>query len=185
MMASMAPSRAQTPDLDELDLKILLELQEAGRLSNVTLSERVGLSPAPCMRRIRALERAGVIRKYVALVDPSAIGLGLTVFIQVSLNTHGPRELATFERALLDRPEVLECCLMTGDADYLLRVAVRDVAAYEQFLRDAFTGLEIIARVKSSFAIRQAKYSTALPLPGPPGSTRKATGRVPRRKGTR
>lgn len=165
--------------LDELDLKILRELQQSGRISNAALAARIGLSPAPCLRRVRALERAGVIARYVALVDPVSLGLGLTVFVQVSLNTHGPRELATFERALLDRPEVLECCLMTGDADYLLRVVVRDVAGYEQFLREAFSGLDVIARVKSSFAIRQAKYSTALPLPGPPTSrrpTRKARG---------
>lgn len=159
--------------LDEIDLRILKELQENARIPNVTLADRVGLSPAPCLRRVRALERAGVIRRYAALVDPAQIGVGLTVFLQASLNVHGPSQLEVFERAVVHRPEVVECYLMTGDADYMMRVAVRDVPAYERFLREALAGLEGVARIKSSFAIRQAKYSTALPLYDlPPAASR-------------
>ena len=171
--------------LDEIDLRILKELQENARIPNVTLADRVGLSPAPCLRRVRALEKAGVIRRYAALVDPVQIGVGLTVFLQTSLNVHGPGQLELFERALLHRPEVVECYLMTGDADYLLRVAVRDVPAYERFLREALAGLEGVARIKSSFAIRQAKYSTALPLYGLPQAAGQATPARKRRGGRR
>jgi DNA-binding Lrp family transcriptional regulator len=150
--------------LDEIDLKILMRLQDGGRMSNVDLADQVGLSPAPCLRRVRALERAGVIRRYVALIDPSAVNLPVTVFVQITLDLQVEGRLEIFEKAILRRPEVLECYLMTGDADYLLRVVVSDVSAYERFLRDALTRIESAAGIKSSFALKQIKYSTALPL---------------------
>jgi DNA-binding Lrp family transcriptional regulator len=152
--------------LDEIDLKILMRLQDEGRISNVDLADQVGLSPAPCLRRVRALERAGAIRRYVALVDPAAVNLHVTVFVQITLDLQVEGRLEIFEHAILRRPEVLECYLMTGDADYLLRVVVSDVSAYERFLRDALTRIESAAGIKSSFALKQVKYSTALPLSG-------------------
>jgi DNA-binding Lrp family transcriptional regulator len=157
--------------LDEIDFSILRHLQEHARISNVELADRVGLSPAPCLRRVQALEKAGVIRKYVTLLNPHAVDCGVTVFVQISLDLQVEGRLEAFEQAILARPEVLECYLMTGDADYLLRVVVPDVAAYERFLKDSLTRLETVAGIKSSFALRQAKYSTALPVPHPASGT--------------
>src|SRR5262245_56277184 len=150
--------------LDEIDYAILRHLQEHARISNVELADRVGLSPAPCLRRVQALEKASVIRKYVTLLNPHAVDCGVTVFVQISLDLQVEDRLEAFEQAILSRPEVLECYLMTGDADYLLRVVVPDVAAYERFLKDSLTRLESVAGIKSSFALKQVKYSTVLPL---------------------
>ena len=151
--------------LDELDFAVLKNLQEHARMSNVELADRIGLSPAPCLRRVQALERAGVIRKYVALLNPNAVARGVTVFVQISLDLQVGGRLDAFERQITQRDEVLECYLMTGDSDYLLRVVVPDVAAYERFLKEALTQIEGVVGIKSSFALRQVKYSTALPLP--------------------
>ena len=154
-----------TPDaLDEIDRRILTHLQRNARMTNAKLAERVGLSPAPCLRRIRALETAGVIRDYVALLDSRAVGRAVTVFIEIRLDLQVKDRLDILERAIREWPEVLECSLMTGDADYMLRVAVPDVDAYEQFLRDKLTRLEGVASIKSSFALKQVKYTTALPI---------------------
>ena len=152
--------------LDEIDLKILRHMQEHARTSNADLADRVGLSPAPCLRRMRALEESGVIRRHVTLVDPTAVDLAVTVFVQISLDLQVEDRLEIFERAVLRRPEVMECYLMTGDSDYLLRVVVPDVAAYERFLKDSLTRIESVAGIKSSFALKQVKYSTALPIEG-------------------
>ena len=150
--------------LDEIDRQILGHLQRNARVSNAKLAELVGLSPAPCLRRIRALEEAGIIRDYVALLDTRAVGRAVTVFIEIRLDLQVKDRLDILERAIREWPEVLECNLMTGDADYMLRVAVPDVDAYEHFLRDKLTRLEGVASVKSSFALKQVKYTTALPL---------------------
>ncbi len=152
--------------LDEIDRQILGHLQRNARVSNAKLAELVGLSPAPCLRRIRALEEAGIIRDYVALLDTRAVGRAVTVFIEIRLDLQVKDRLDILERAIREWPEVLECNLMTGDADYMLRVAVPDVDAYEHFLRDKLTRLEGVASVKSSFALKQVKYTTALPLGG-------------------
>ena len=153
------------PDaLDEIDRRILTHLQRDARMTNAKLAERVGLSPAPCLRRIRALEAAGVIRDYVALLDSRAVGRAVTVFIEIRLDLQVKDRLDILERAIREWPEVLECNLMTGDADYMLRVAVPDVDAYEQFLRDKLTRLAGVASIKSSFALKQVKYTTALPI---------------------
>ena len=151
--------------LDEIDIKILQHLQKRARISNVELADLVGLSPAPCLRRVRALEEAGVIREYVALVAPAQLNLGVIVFVRITLDLQVEGRLEIFEKAIMQRPEVLECYLTTGDADYLLRAVVADVAAYEQFLRDFLTRIESVAGIKSSFALKQVKYLTALPLP--------------------
>jgi Lrp/AsnC family transcriptional regulator, leucine-responsive regulatory protein len=161
--------------VDEIDRNILKTLQENARITNADLADKVGLSPAPCLRRVRALEERGVIRKYVTLVDPNAINLGVTVFVQITLDLQVEGRLEIFEKSILKRPEVLECYLMTGDSDYLLRVVVTDVAAYEQFLKQSLTRLEGVAGIKSSFALKQVKYSTVLPLtpPAPPERARR------------
>ena len=152
------------PDLDDIDRRILVALQEDGRLSNLALAELVGLSAAPCLRRVRALERSGVILRYAALLDARAVDCAVTVFAQVSLNRPSERELEAFESAVRTRAEVLDCFLMSGEADYLLRIVVPDVAAYERFLKDSLTRLQNVASIKSTFALRQAKNSTVLPI---------------------
>jgi Lrp/AsnC family transcriptional regulator, leucine-responsive regulatory protein len=150
--------------MDEIDRKILKTLQDDARVTNAELADKVGLSAAPCLRRVRALEERGVIRKYVTLLDPGAMNLAVTVFVQISLDLQVEDRLEKFERAIMRRPEVLECYLMTGDSDYLVRVVVPDVAAYERFLKDSLTRIEGVAGIKSSFALKQVKYSTVLPI---------------------
>lgn len=156
---------ASARELDEIDRRILARLQEDARISNVALAERVGLSPSPCLRRVRALERSGVIRSYVTLVEPARLGLGVSVFVEVHLERQVEDALRQFERAVLERPEVMECYLMTGESDYLLRVVVPDLAAYERFLMDHLTQVPAVANIRSSFALKQVKYGTALPIP--------------------
>jgi DNA-binding Lrp family transcriptional regulator len=153
--------------IDDIDRAILDVLQKDARISNVDLANAVGLSPAPCLRRVKALERDGVIEQYVALLNPLAVDCRVTVFVHISLDLHVGARLESFENALMARPEVLHCHLMTGDADYQLRVVVPDVTAYERFLKECLTQIPGVARIKSSFALRQIKYSTALPVAQP------------------
>jgi DNA-binding Lrp family transcriptional regulator len=155
------------PHLDAIDGKILTALQENARLSNVGLAQAAGLSPSPCLRRVRALEQAGVIRRYATLVDQAAVGLPVSVFVSVSLERQIEPALETFEDAVRQRPEVMECYLMTGTSDYLLRVVVSDLAAYERFLKDHLTRIPGVRSIQSSFALKQVVYRTALPLDGP------------------
>lgn len=150
--------------LDSIDIKILACLQDDARLPNLALAERVALSPSPCSRRVRMLEAAGVIRKYVTLVDPTAVDLPVSVFVSVTLDRQIEARLEEFEAAILTRPEVMECYLMTGEYDYLLRIVMPDLAAYERFLKDHLTRIPGIASIKSSFALKQVQYRTALPL---------------------
>lgn len=152
--------------LDPIDLRILERLQRDGRISNVDLARAVGLSPSPCLRRVRELEEAGVIGRYAAVLDQRAAGLALSVFVQVTLERQVEAALDGFERVIAGRPEVMECYLMTGDADYLLRIVVADVAAYEEFLKSHLTRIPGVASIKSSFALNRVKYETALPLSG-------------------
>ena len=156
----------KTPTLDEIDRRILVELQRDGRLTNQDLAGRIGVSASPCWRRVRALEEAGVIKGYAALVDPAALGLNVSVFTQVSLERQEKKALQVFEAAVGEWPEIMECYLMTGDADYLLRVVVPDVRALERFIVDVLSRLPGVGSIKSSFALKQVKYDTALPLPG-------------------
>ena len=153
-------------DLDAIDLRILGALQENARIANTDLAAAVGLSPAPCLRRVRALEERGVIRKHVSLVSPAAVGLPVSVFVSISLERQVEEALKRFERVILARPEVMECYLMTGDADYLLRVVCADLGAYERFVLDHLTKVPGVSSIRSSFALKQVKYSTALPLLG-------------------
>lgn len=151
--------------LDAIDRNILNHLQRNGRISNVDLAREVGLSPSACLRRMRELEASGLIDRYTAVLNQAAAGFDLSVFVQVTLERQIESALETFERSVADRPEVMECYLMTGDADYLLRVVVSDVAAYERFLKDHLTRIPGVASIKSSFALNRVKYDTALPLP--------------------
>ncbi|MDM0087246.1 MULTISPECIES: Lrp/AsnC family transcriptional regulator [unclassified Variovorax] len=153
--------------LDSMDLRILDALQRDGALSNVELARRVHLSPSPCLARVKALEAAGVIDRYVALASAQALGLGLNVFISISLRTQGKESLADFERRIAEHDEVMECYLMTGDRDYLIRVAVADMAALEKFIMEQLTPIPGIEKIRSSFALKQVRYKTALPLPAP------------------
>ena len=125
--------------LDTIDLRILAELQTDGSLSNVELARRVHLSPSPCLARVKALEKAGVIARYVALANASALGLGLNVFINISLKSQAKESLADFERRIAEHDEVMECYLMSGDADYLIRVALADIGALERFIVEQLT----------------------------------------------
>ncbi|QRG07236.1 Lrp/AsnC family transcriptional regulator [Xanthobacter dioxanivorans] len=149
---------------DDMDLKILEELQANGRLTNVELASRVGLSPSPCLARVRSLEEAGIIGRYVALLDAERIGPSVSVFIQITLERQSDAFLAEFETVIAGMPEVMECYLMSGDSDYLLRVLVRDTVHLRDFVRDTLTKLPGVAKIRSSFALKQVKYQTALPL---------------------
>ncbi len=152
-------------ELDAIDRKILAALQADGRLSNVDLAERVGLSASPCLRRVRILESAGIIDRYVALIDQGSVGLPVSVFISIKLEHQQEEELDRFEAEVSAYPEVLECYLMTGTQDYLLRVVVADLAAYERFLKTRLTRVKNVASIESSFALKQVKYTNVLPLP--------------------
>jgi Lrp/AsnC family leucine-responsive transcriptional regulator len=153
--------------LDNLDLKILDELQRDGSLSNVELSRRVHLSPSPCLARVKALEAGGVIDRYVAIANAAALGLGLNVFISISLRTQSKASLADFEQRIAEHDEVMECYLMSGDSDYLIRVAVADIGALEKFILEQLSPISGIEKIRSSFALKQVRYKTALPLPLP------------------
>jgi Lrp/AsnC family leucine-responsive transcriptional regulator len=150
--------------LDATDRKILIALQVDGRMTIQALSETVGLSPSPCLRRVRQLEDAGVIRGYVALVDQRAVDLPVSVFASVKLERQREEELDRFAAAVARWPEVVECYLMTGPRDYLLRIVVPDLDAYEAFLKAKLTRLQGVGSIESSFALSQVKYTNILPL---------------------
>ena len=153
--------------LDTLDLRILERLQGDARLANVELAKAVHLSPSPCLARVRALEEDGIIARYVTLLDPLKLGLTVSVFISVKLEKQIEAALETFEAAMRERPEVMECYLMTGDSDYLLRVVVADMQALERFIVDFLARVPGVGNIRSSFALKQVKYQTGLPLPSP------------------
>jgi Lrp/AsnC family leucine-responsive transcriptional regulator len=150
--------------LDDLDRKILQHLQRDGRMSLADLAEKVGLSPSPCLRRVRTLERDGVIARYVAVLDQRAVGLPVSVFVSIKLDSQRQETLDRFAKTIERWPEVLECYLMTGPRDYWLRVVVPDLDAYERFVKQKLTRLEGIASIESSFALEQVKYTNVLPV---------------------
>ena len=150
--------------LDKKDIAILNQLQLNARLSNVELAEKVGLSPSPCLARVKALSAAGVIKRHVTLLDPEKVNLTLSVFIQVSLERQSEDALERFEKAVIGWSEVLECYLMTGDADYLLRVTVKDINALRVFILNQLTTIDGVSNIRSSIALNQVKYETALPI---------------------
>ncbi len=155
--------------LDRIDRRLLELLQENGKLSNQELAERVNLSPSPCLRRVRRLEELGVIKRYVALLDPTLLGIGLLAYATVRLEKHGDSQqqspVDTFRHAVKSWPEVIACYAMTGEMDYLLRVEVRDLEHYSRFVMDQLLRHPAVVDVKSSFALERIKDTTALPLP--------------------
>lgn len=151
-------------ELDAIDRRILRFLQKDGRVSNAELAETVGLSASPCLRRVRAMEESGVISRYAALVDPARFGLTVNVFVQVSMETQVEDVLKRFEAKIQDRPEIMECYLMTGDSDYLLRVLIDSLESYERFLMAFLTRVEGVANIRSSFALKPIKRTTAVPI---------------------
>lgn len=145
--------------LDEIDRKIIGELQRNCRLTSQELADRVGLSASPCARRVRILEENGAIKGYVAVIDQAKVGLPVNVFASVKLERQREEELDTFSHAIAQWPEVADCYLMTGQRDYLLRIVVRDLEAYERFLKEKLTRLTCIASIESSFALGEVKRS--------------------------
>ena len=152
-------------ELDRYDRRILEVLQADGRLPNQELAERIGLSPSPCLRRVRALEEACVITGYRALVDARKLGLSLMALLHISMDKHTPERFANFEKKIAARPEVLECLLITGqEADYQLKVIVRDMDAYQELLLNRITRIEGVTGVHTSFVLRRALDNTAVPV---------------------
>src|SRR3984893_11286526 len=161
-----APSAEFIPmhTLDAIDRKILSQLQSDGRITMQELADKVGLSVSPCHRRVKLLEERGVITRYIATVDQKSLGLHVSVFISIKLARQKEEDLNQFARAISKWDEVLECYLMTGNRDYLLRVVAADLSSYEAFLKNKLTRLDGIASIESSFALSQVKYSIALPV---------------------
>jgi len=151
-------------ELDTTDLRILNILQENSSISNLELASRINLSPSPTLARVKRLETEGIISRYVALADPHLLGLKVNVFVKVILERQGAEALAQFETAVSAFDEVMEVYLMTGDEDYLLRIVVPDLLTLEHFIVDHLTKIPGIKNIRSSFALKQVKYKTALPL---------------------
>ncbi|MEM9623787.1 MAG: Lrp/AsnC family transcriptional regulator, partial [Pseudomonadota bacterium] len=146
------------------DIKILRELQEDAEISMQELGDKVGLSHTPCWRRVKRLQSEGVIRKKVTLLDAEGLHLAVNVFVHVTLRNHQENGLTLFEEAVQDIPEIVECYTVSGDRDFLLRVVVSDVSAYEHLLKHTLINLPGVANLSSTFALRQVKYTTAYPL---------------------
>ncbi|SCW94961.1 Lrp/AsnC family transcriptional regulator [Ancylobacter rudongensis] len=150
--------------IDAIDRKILAILQQDAHTTMEKLAEAVGLSPSPCARRVRNLEAAGVIKRYVAVVDQDKAGLPVSVFASIKLERQREDELDRFAKAISRWPEIVECYLMTGQRDYLLRIVVKDLPAYEAFLKRTLTRLDGVASIESSFALSQVKHAQGLPI---------------------
>src|SRR6476661_8460138 len=161
---ALKPEFIPMPDLDAIDRKILGLLQTDSRMTMQELADKVGLSVSPCHRRVKLLEERGVISRYIATVDQKALGLHVSVFISIKLARQKEEDLNCFAKAISKWDEVLECYLMTGNRDYLLRVVAADLASYETFLKTKLTRLDGIASIESSFALGQVKYSIARPV---------------------
>src|SRR5215475_4072967 len=150
--------------LTALDRRILKVLQEDGRITNAALAERVGLSPSPCLRRVRLLEEAGIIRRYVTLLDPDALGLGVAAFVEIRLGPKNTATAAAFEAAIKKYSEIMECHIMTGEYDYLLRIVVPANPSLRAFVMNQLLSVPGVEATRSSFSLGQVKYTTALPL---------------------
>ncbi len=151
-------------ELDAIDRRLLKALQSNARMPNAELAKLVGLSPSPCLRRLKILEKKGIIDRYVALLDQEQVGLPVSVFISIRLERQHEDSLEKFEAEIKSYDEVLECYLMTGQRDYLLRVVAQDLRSYERFLKDRLTRIDGVASIESSFALSQVKYTNSLPL---------------------
>lgn len=155
--------------MDSIDRKILSCLQNDARITNVSLAEAVNLSPAPCLRRVRDLEKSGVIRSYTTLLDPDVVDWGVSAFIEVRLEKQVIGSLQVFEETINGFPEVMECYLMTGTSDYLLRVVAKDLKSLQTFMTDKLADIPSLANMRSSVALKQVKYKTELPIMGSDG----------------
>ena len=154
-------------ELDRYDRQILQVLQEDGRISNQELADRIGLSPSPCLRRVRALEESGIVTGYRALLNAKSLGYTLMALIYISMDAHTPERFENFDQAVRQIPEVLECLLITGqDADYQIKVIVKDMDAFQELLLNRITRIQGVTGVHSSFVLRRVIDKTALPLPG-------------------
>ncbi len=154
-------------ELDRTDIKILQLLQANAELTNLELAEQVGLSPTPCARRVKRLENEGVIRARVTLLDQQKLGLALTAHISITMDRHTPERFEAFEQEIADYPEVVECCVVTGQsADYLVKAVISDMQQYERFLLGRLTRIPGVSGVHSSFELRKVVSRTALPVGG-------------------
>ena len=152
-------------EIDRYDRQILRILQEDGRISNQDLADRIGLSPSPCLRRVRALEDAGIVSGYRALLDAKALGYSLMALIYISMDTHTPERFDNFERQIRDIPEVLECLMITGqNADYQIKLVVKDMDAFQALLLNRITRIQGVTGVQSSFVLRKVVDTTVLPV---------------------
>lgn len=151
-------------NLDKIDHAILENLQKDGRISNSDLADIIGLSASACLRRVKSLENEGVIERYVAMVPQSAAGLPDNVFVQISVEKQTKEKLAEFEKNVRDCPQIMECYLMSGDADYLLRVVVSDASDYEKLHMDVLTALPGVSQIKSNFSLRTVTKKTSIPF---------------------
>jgi Lrp/AsnC family leucine-responsive transcriptional regulator len=152
-------------EIDRYDRQILQVLQEEGRISNQELADRIGLSPSPCLRRVRALEDAGIVKGYRALLDAKVLGYSLMALIYISMDVHTPERFDNFERQILGIPEILECLMITGqDADYQIKVAVKDMDAFQELLLNRITRIPGVTGVHSSFVLRKVVDTTVLPV---------------------
>jgi Lrp/AsnC family leucine-responsive transcriptional regulator len=151
-------------DIDAIDRRIIATLQGDGRLSNVELADRVGLSPSPCLRRVRRLEREGYIEAYRATLGRARIGLGFTAFVEVKIDGHANERAEGFESAMVAIPQVIACHMVSGEADYLLEVVVPDLEHYQRFLLEKLLSLPIVKEVRSNIALQTLKAGAALPL---------------------
>jgi Lrp/AsnC family leucine-responsive transcriptional regulator len=150
--------------LDEVDIQLLSLLQEDGRITNADLAKRVGLSPPSVLQRVRTLEKLGLIREYAALLDYERLGLRITALAMVSLSLHQEQPIERFRKAIQDIPEVLECYHVSGEFDFLLKIVVRDMRAYEQLIRERLSKIKGIGQIKTSFVLATPKYTTRIPL---------------------
>lgn len=156
--------------LSAADKRILAVLQADGRISNVDLAQRVGMSPSPCLRRVKALEAEGIIERYIALVDRKSVGLDIEVFVQISLDRHNDAVVARFRQAVEAMPEVISCRAVTGDLDYLLRIVVSDLDAYSRLALDRLLKIEGVTSIKSSFVLETIKQTWSVPISAAPNN---------------
>ena len=152
------------PRVDNIDLEIISALQEDGRMTNVDLAKRVGVSAPPCLRRVRALEEAGFISGYHAQVDAPLLGFGVTVFAMVGLHSQAETDLRAFEASVDEWPEVRECHMLNGDIDFILKCVAPDLASFQEFLTEKLTPAPNVAHVRTSLTIRQSKQAAGVPL---------------------
>lgn len=150
--------------LDRIDRKILKDLQENGRMSNVDLASRAGISAPPCLRRVRALEEANVIRGYHADINPAALGYGVFVFAQVGLSSQSEADLSGFEKLVKSWPMVIECHMISGEYDYMLKIVAEDWDQYQKFLTDKLSAVPSVNHIKSSLGVRVAKFNHGVPI---------------------